>query len=127
MSADGAYDTKGCHAAIADRDGHAAVPPRDGAVPSSDDHPRYGIFKDIAAAKGSAGWKNDSDYHRRSIAENMMYRLKQLGDSLHSRTFEPRVTEATSGPPSSTLLPVRACRNPSGLGKFSLPHKVRRG
>jgi hypothetical protein len=71
VSADGAYDTKGCHAAIADRDGHATVPPRDGAVPSSDDHPRDGTLKEIAA-KGSAGWPNDSDYHRRSIAENMM-------------------------------------------------------
>ena len=40
------------------------------------------------------GWKSDSDYHRRSIAENMMYRLKQLGDSLYSRTFERQVTEA---------------------------------
>jgi hypothetical protein len=35
------------------------------------------------------------DYHRRSIAENMnmIYRLKQLGDSLYSRTFERQVTE----------------------------------
>jgi hypothetical protein len=39
--------------------------------------------------------RNDIDpYHRRSIAENMMFRLKQLGDSLHSRTFERQVTEA---------------------------------
>jgi hypothetical protein len=93
VSADGAYDTKGCHAAIADRDGCATIPPRDGAVPWGDDHPRDGTLQDIDA-KGSAGWKNDSGYHRRSLAENMVYRLKQLGDSLYSRTFEPRVTEA---------------------------------
>ena len=71
VSADGSYDTKGCHAAIVDRDARATIPPRDGAVPWGDDHPRDGILKDIAA-KGSAGWKNDSDYHRRRIAENMM-------------------------------------------------------
>jgi Transposase DDE domain len=93
VSADGAYDTKGCHAAIAERDARATIPPRDGAVPWGDDHPRDAILKDIDA-KGSAGWKNDSGYHRRSIAENMMYRLKQLGDSLYSRTFERQVTEA---------------------------------
>ncbi|MBE2260744.1 MAG: transposase, partial [Rhodobacteraceae bacterium] len=69
VSADGAYDTKACHVAIADRDARATSPPRDGAVPRGDDHPRDGIHNDIAA-KGSAGWKNDSDYHRRSIAEN---------------------------------------------------------
>ncbi len=44
-------------------------------------------------AKGLAGWKNDSGYQRRSIAEDMMYRLKQLGDSLSSRTFEIQVDE----------------------------------
>ncbi|HQO28375.1 MAG TPA: IS5/IS1182 family transposase, partial [Accumulibacter sp.] len=44
--------------------------------------------------KGLDGWKNESGYHRRSIAENMMYRLKQLGDSLFSRRFERQVNEA---------------------------------
>jgi hypothetical protein len=34
------------------------------------------------------------NYHRRSIAENAMYRLKQLfGDSLASRIFETQKTE----------------------------------
>jgi hypothetical protein len=51
------------------------------------------ILQDIAE-NGLDGWKNDSGYHRRSIAENMMYRLKQLGDSLYSRTFERQVNEA---------------------------------
>jgi len=42
---------------------------------------------------GRAGWKEASGYHRRSIAENMMYRLKQLGDRLFSREFERQVAE----------------------------------
>jgi len=71
----------------------ATIPPRDGAVTWGDDHPRDAILQEIEA-KGLDGWKNDSGYHRRSIAENMMYRLKQLGDSLYSRTFERQVTEA---------------------------------
>lgn len=93
VSADGAYDTEGCHAAIAERDARAAIPPRDGAVRWGDDHPRDAILADIDA-KGRDGWKDDSGYHRRSIAENMMYRLKQLGDKLFSRTFERQVAEA---------------------------------
>lgn len=46
------------------------------------------------AQRGMAEWKEESGYHRRSIAENTMYRLKQLfGDSLASRLFETQVTE----------------------------------
>jgi hypothetical protein len=35
-------------------------------------------FKAIAK-RGRGGWKEDSGYHRRSLAENMKYRLKRLG------------------------------------------------
>ena len=42
---------------------------------------------------GRAGRKH-SGYHRRSIAENMMYRLKQLGDRLFSREFDRQVAES---------------------------------
>ena len=93
VSADGAYNSHGCHAAIAERDARATLPPRDGAVTWGDDHPRDAILQEIEA-KELDGWKNESGYHRRSIAENRMYRLKQLGDSLYSRTFEQQVTEA---------------------------------
>ncbi|HMX23207.1 MAG TPA: hypothetical protein PKN13_14380, partial [Accumulibacter sp.] len=55
-------------------------------------NPRDAIFQDIDA-KELAGWKNDSGYHRRRIAENMRFRLKQRGHRLYSRTFERQVTE----------------------------------
>jgi len=93
VSADGAYNSHGCHAAIAERDARATLPPRDGAVTWGDDHPRDAILQEIEA-KELDGWKNESGYHRRSIAENRMYWLKQLGDSRYSRTFEQQVTEA---------------------------------
>ena len=48
----------------------------------------------VIADRGRDGWKEDSGYHRRSLAENMMFRLKQLGDRLFSRTFERQVAEA---------------------------------
>ena len=93
VSADGAYDTEGCHRSIAERGAKATIPPRDGAVPWGDDHPRDAILQAIAD-RGRDGWKDDSGYHRRSLAENMMFRLKQLGDRMFSRTFERQVAEA---------------------------------
>jgi hypothetical protein len=93
VSADGAYDSHGCHPVIAERDARATILRRDGAVTWGDDHPRDAILHEVEA-KGRGGWKNESGYHRRSIVENVMYRLKQLSDSLYSRTFERQVTEA---------------------------------
>lgn len=92
VSADGAYDTEGTHTAIAEREAKATIPPRDGAVEWGNNHPRDAILAEIAA-KGREGWKEDSGYHRRSLAENMMYRLKQLGDRLFSRTFDRQDAE----------------------------------
>ena len=92
VSADGAYDTEGTHAAISERNARATIPPRDGAVLWGNDHPRDAILTEIAA-KGRVGWKEASGYHRRSISENMMYRLKQLGDRLFSREFDRQVAE----------------------------------
>jgi hypothetical protein len=80
-------------ASVANRNARATIPPPDGPEPWGDDHPRDAILKGIDA-KGSAGWKNDSSYQRRSLAENIIYRLKQLGESLYSRTFERQVTQA---------------------------------
>jgi hypothetical protein len=53
--------------------------------------PRDAIHNDIAPKGG--GWKNDSGCHRRSLADSMMFRLKQVGDSLYSRTFARQVSE----------------------------------
>ena len=93
VSADGAYDTAGTHAAIAGREARATIPPRHDALPWGNDHPRDAILAGIAAM-GRAGWKEASGYHRRSLAENMMYRLKQLGDRLFSRAFDRQVAES---------------------------------
>ena len=57
------------------------------------DHPRDAILAEMAA-RGRKGWQEESGYHRRSLAENMMYRLKQLGDRLFSREFDRQVAES---------------------------------
>lgn len=45
-------------------------------------------------AHGRRKWKVDHKYHKRSMAENTMYRYKTiLGDKLQSRTFERQCVE----------------------------------
>lgn len=99
VSADGAYDTRACHDAIMQRQARAVIPPRENAQPwppSADGsvHPRTAILQRIAQV-GSVQWKKDSGYHRRSLAETAMFRLKSLfGDHLQARGFDSQVTEA---------------------------------
>jgi len=93
VDGDGAYDTRGVYAAAGERGVPVAVPPRDNAVPWEADHPRTQALAAIAA-QGLSAWKRAVGYHRRSLAENAIYRLKQrFGDRLASRRFETQVTE----------------------------------
>ncbi len=93
IGGDGAYDTRKAYDVAASRVARLVVPPRENAVAWEDGHPRNDALEQIAE-QGIATWKQASGYHRRSIAENAMYRLKQLfGDSLASRLFETQVTE----------------------------------
>ena len=93
VSADGAYDTKGCPAAIAERGAQATIPPRDGALLWGNDPLRDALLKEIDA-KGRDGGKDDSGTHRRSLSENRRVRFKPLGDKLFSRRFACPVVEA---------------------------------
>ena len=48
--------------------------------------------------RGRRGWKNDSGYHRRSIAETQIGRYKQiLGDTVRARTLPNQQTETRVG------------------------------
>ena len=50
--------------------------------------------KEKVEKRGMAERKKEKGYHRRSIAENTMYRLKQLfSDSLSCRLIETQVTD----------------------------------
>lgn len=93
VDGDGAYDTRGVYDAAMARGAKVAVPPRENAVPWEADHPRTQALAAIAA-QGLPAWKQAVGYHRRSLAENGIYRFKQLfGDRLASRLFETQVTE----------------------------------
>ena len=93
IDADGAYDTRQAYAVAAAREARLVVPPRENAAPWEQGHPRNAVLEKVAQ-RGMAEWREESGYHRRSIAENAMYRLKQLfGDSLASPLVETQVTE----------------------------------
>lgn len=93
IDADGAYDTRAVYEAAHKRNARLIVPPRDNAIPWEEGHPRTEALTHIAE-QGIKAWKKSTHYHQRSLAENAMYRLKQLlGDRLASRLFETQVTE----------------------------------
>ncbi len=98
-AADGAYDTRPCHQALLEHDIRALIPPREGAVewpdlPDGTPHPRTKIVQEIARTSQEE-WKEHSGYHRRSLAETAMFRMKRLfGGELKNRNFENQMTEA---------------------------------
>jgi hypothetical protein len=98
VSGDGAYDTFACHEAIAQRAAVATIPPRhDARRCQLEDpratHPRNQILQRIDQV-GRSAWKQESGYHRRSLAETTMFRLKvTFGGHVRSRTFDNQAVE----------------------------------
>ncbi len=96
VTADGAYDTRKCHDAIADRGAHAVIPPRKNAKP-------WKALTAGAVARnealrtskylGRAIWRRWSGYHRRSRVETKMHCVKLLGQRLMARDFDRQVAE----------------------------------
>ena len=96
VTADGAYDTRKCHEAIAARDAHAVVPPRKNAKPWKPTSTGAIARNDAVNAQRYLGrtlWRHWSGYHRRSRVETKMHCIKLLGQSLMARDFERQVAE----------------------------------
>jgi hypothetical protein len=96
VTADGAYDTRKCHDAIADRGAHAVIPPRKNAKPWRTVTAGAVARNDaLRAAKylGRAIWRNWSGYHRRRRVETKMHCMKLLGQRLMARDFDRQVAE----------------------------------
>ncbi|MBL3572091.1 IS5 family transposase, partial [Rhodovulum visakhapatnamense] len=96
VTADGAYDTRACHDAIADRGAAAIIPPRRNARPWKRDSAGARARNEILRASkhlGRALWRNWSGYHRRSRVETKMNCVKLLGQRLTSRDFDRQVAE----------------------------------
>jgi IS5 family transposase len=99
MSGDGAYDKgKVYKAAAAKGVDKITIPPRRDAVlweeNSAEPHPRNENLQRIREI-GRKEWKEESGYHRRSLAETAMFRYKTIfGDHLNAREAKRQKTEA---------------------------------
>ncbi|WP_412074420.1 IS5 family transposase [Tritonibacter mobilis] len=96
VTADGAYDTRKCHDAIAARNAHAVIPPRKNAKPWKPTSAGAIARNDAISTSRYLGrtiWKRWSGYHRRSRVESKMHCVKRLGQSLMARDFDRQVAE----------------------------------
>lgn len=99
LGCDGAYDKdKIYQAAAAKGVNKITIPPRRNAVvweeKGSEAHPRNAIMRRMAEI-GRKEWKEESGYHRRSLAETAMFRFKTIfGDHLDARETQRQESEA---------------------------------
>lgn len=96
---DGGYDKWKVYDALAQRGIVPIIPPQHNAKTkqhgncSDDPLPRDEAIRAIRRV-GRKRWKEDVGYHRRSLAETAMYRLKCLGGVLKNRLLSNQRTEA---------------------------------
>jgi hypothetical protein len=96
VTTDGGYDYASCYEAIAGRKARAVIPPRrTGRL-----HPEDERFRQrnknlrLIRKMGRRKWKKRVKYHRRSLVERAMMRLKSIfGDRLSGRKFLNQATE----------------------------------
>jgi Transposase DDE domain len=96
VTADGAYDTRKCHDAIAERGAAAVIPPRRNARPwKTVTAGAVARNEALRASKylGRALWRRWSGYHRRSRVETKMHCVKLLVQRLMARGFDRQVAE----------------------------------
>lgn len=96
VTADGAYDTRKCHDAIAARNAHAVIPPRKNAKMWKPDTAGAKARNEAVRSSkylGRALWRNLTGYHRRSRVETKMHCVKLLGQRLSARDFDRQVAE----------------------------------
>lgn len=103
---DGAYDRFSCYEAVEKRGSRGIFPPQHNAVTSDERTANRKKASAKAVAKrdeaikgvrslGQKAWKEEVGYHRRSLAETGMFRLKTiLGRRLSTHQLENQVVEA---------------------------------
>jgi Transposase DDE domain len=93
--ADGAYDSRECYRVIDELGARPIIPPRKGSVFWSEEYlrQRNRNLREVRK-RGQASWKKKAGYHRRSLVETAIFRLKALfTDKLRSRERERQRTE----------------------------------
>jgi len=96
VTADGAFDTRKCHDAIAARGAAAIIPPRKNAKPWKPDTPGAIARNEALRASKRFGrtiWRQWSGYHRRSRVETRMHYVKLPNQHLMARDFDRQVAE----------------------------------
>jgi hypothetical protein len=104
ITADGAYDKKCCYQAAFERGAKAVFPPQNNAIIQPKKHKQIALVsRDQAIAfigketdknERKAEWKVNNDYHRRSLVETNMWRLKSIfGDEIRSKNKDIQRTE----------------------------------
>jgi IS5 family transposase len=99
VSADGAYDSRNCYDAIREREARAAIPPQKRAKiwqhgnTKAERHIRDENLRAIRQ-KGRREWKRESNYHRRSLAETAVFRVKMIfGERVSARSFDGQAAQ----------------------------------
>ena len=100
VSADGAYDRRACYKALKERGvSRVAIPPQHNAKIWQHGNTRAErLARDENLRRirkiGRTRWKIEQNYHRRSLAETGMFRLKTIfGDRVSARTFDNQRTQ----------------------------------
>jgi len=94
VSGDGGYDKRPCYAAIQKRKAKAAIPPQKNAKiwqHGNSKEERLSRDENLRRIRqvGRKKWKKEVGYHRRSLAETQMMRLKTIfGERVSARQFE---------------------------------------
>lgn len=99
VTGDGGYDDRQCYDAISERGARAVIPPQKGARiwrhgnSKAERHARDENVRSIRR-HGRAKWKRESQYHRRSLAETTMFRLKMVfGERVAARGFDGQAAQ----------------------------------
>ena len=115
VTADGAFDTRKCHDAIAARGAAAIIPPRTNAKPWKPDTAGAVARNDILRTSNCLGrtiWRRWSGYYRRSRAETKMHCVKLLGQRLSAREFDRLLVDPEAFSYQPSRLVVRLDRRP---------------
>ena len=99
VTGDGGYDDRRCYDAIRERGARAVIPPQQGARiwrhgnAKGERHDRDENLRCIRR-HGRAKWKREYSYHRRSLAEVAVFRLKMIfGERVSARSFEGQAAQ----------------------------------
>lgn len=99
MTTDGVHDHRHCYDEIAERDAKGVIPPRqDGVIWQHGNHKALPHLRDenlrSIRKQGRKQWERDAHYHRRSLAETTMFRLKAIFEGkVRSRKFDNQAVE----------------------------------